>query len=409
MHDIRRHISHRIQKLLTQFPAVAILGARQVGKSTLLKQLLPHATYIDLEKESQFNRLNEDPEFFLKETTRPVIFDEAQLLPKLFNALRVKIDDNRKENGQFLLSGSSSPTLLKNISESLAGRIAILELGTFSWDECLNTTLSNFFKQLVSGDIESMTQLPYRFTNKELLNVCLYGGYPEPFLQHTDTDYYDTWMSNYFKTYIERDVRSLFPGINNHTFQKMIRMLAFNSGNLLNISNIAQSLDISQPTAKHYIDIAHGTFIWRTLPSFETNKPKQLIKMPKGHIRDTGLLNYLLNISSTDTLKLHPQFGKIWEISVIEHLIKGLTATATDIKFHHFRTRNHAEIDLIIEGRFGLIPIEIKAGSRIHHTNLQCLKQFTQTYNSSVGILINQSEKIEWLSPKILQVPASFL
>ena len=409
MHGVKREILPNLQILLTLFPCVAVLGARQVGKSTLLKQALPNAPYFDLEKQSDYDLIERDPEFFLSENPCPLVIDEAQHLPDLFKALRVRIDQNRKQNGQYLISGSSSPDLLKQASESLAGRIAIIELGTFSWEECQNIPASDFFTMITQENWDALKTLPVKFTHDQLYKFCLLGGYPDPYLNHTNPLYYDIWMSNYFKTYIDRDIRSLFPHLNLQTFQRLIKMLAFSSGQLINVSNLAQSLDISQPTAKNYIDIANGTFFWRTLHSFQSNHAKQLIKMPKGHIRDTGLLTYLLNIRSVDDLKSHPSLGKIWETFIIEQIIKGLSTTLIPFKTYHYRTRNQAEIDLIIEGPFGLIPVEIKVGKRSRHQDLQAIKSFVETYNSPVGLIINLGENATYLAPKILQLPATLL
>ncbi len=308
MTGVKRNLYESIRYMLSHFPCVAIIGARQVGKSTLMRQLLPHASFFDLERESDFARIHRDTEFFLRDNPTPLCIDEAQLCPQLFEAMRVKIDENRKQPGQYLLSGSSSPELLNNISESLAGRVAIVELGTFTIAESALQSVPSFYSHLQSGDFTGIDKLQNHITKDQLYEALLYGGYPEPFLKRSEKQFYDLWMENYFRTYIDRDIRRLFPQLNMDAYKRFIRMLAFASGDLINISNFAMSLDVSQPTAKSYFDIAEGTFLWRRIPSFQDNQMKSLIKMPKGHLRDTGLIHYLLNINNIEQLKSHPQY-----------------------------------------------------------------------------------------------------
>ena len=148
------------------------------------------------------------------------------------------------------------------------------------------------------------------------------GSYPEPFLKYSnDRAGFAVWMENYFQTYIKRDIRGLFPGLNINTYQRFVSMLSVSSGQILNFSEFARSLDVSQPTVKQYFNIAHGTFVWRILRSYQKNAKKRVIKMPKGHMRDTGLLNYLLSISSVAAFYANPLAGRIWETFVIEQII----------------------------------------------------------------------------------------
>lgn len=395
--------------MMDHFPCVAIIGARQVGKSTLMHQLLPDAPFYDLEKESDFARITRDTEFFLQDNPTPLSIDEAQLCPQLFESMRVKIDGNRKQPGQYLISGSSSPELMSNISESLAGRVAIIELGSFTTAECTKQAVPEFYSHLQSGDFTKIAKIKTNITKHQVYDALLYGGYPEPFIKHKEKQFYDLWMENYFRTYIDRDIRRLFPQLNMDTYKRFIKMLAFASGDLINASNFAMSLDVSQPTAKSYFDIAAGTFLWRKIPSFQSNQMKSLIKMPKGHLRDTGLINYLLNINNLEQLKSHPQYGKIWEGFVIEQILKNCDAMMMRRQPYFYRTRGQAEIDLILETTHGLIPIEIKSGINIQERQLQTLKNFIKEYRCPIGFVINNAEHIEFLSDHIVQIPANFL
>lgn len=410
MQTNNRAISPSIQALLARFPAVVVLGARQVGKSTLLRALLPDAKCFDLERRSDYQRLSDDPELVFSEHSGPLIFDEAQLAPALFSALRVAIDADRQTNGRFLISGSSSPALLHHVSESLAGRCAVVELSGFSWDEGLQRPASDFFSLLLQDEpLPALKRLAPRFSHRELIDLCLSGAYPEPFLKRDDALFFDQWMESYLKTYVERDIRRLFPTLNLDAYQRFIRMLCYASGEMINLSNFARSLDVSQPTVKKYMDIMEGTFMWRSLKSHEVNYSKSVVKMPKGYVRDTGLLCHLLNIHSLDDLKSHPKYGHIWECFVIEQVLKGLDNQLIPFRAEYFRTRSQAEIDLILLGRFGLIPIEIKASYTTPKRQLLSMEEFINKNACPFGIVINQGEEIFMLSERIIQIPALYL
>lgn len=407
MTGIERSATKSIRELLKLFPCVVVLGARQVGKSFLLKQLFPKTRIYDFEDEDDLNLAQVSLKTFIQSSSIPLVIDEAQLLPALFKSLRVEIDRNRKENGRFIITGSSSPQLLKDISESLAGRIVIFELNNLSLEESYSKNLSDFASSI--DKLEKLKKLKPRYTKKELDDLVFFGQYPEPFLKRQNDKFHKLWMKNYFKTYVDRDVRSLFPGLKLETYKRFIKMLAYSSGNPVNISDIAKSLDVSQPTVKSYLEIAEGTFLWRNIKSYEKNLNTRIIKAPKGYIRDTGLINYSLGLKNIDELKLHPKFGSIWEIFVIEQIIKSMQNNLIENEYLYLRTKNKAEIDLIIEGESGLIPIEIKSGTNTDPRKLISLQNFLNKTKASHGILINTALEVRMLTDSIIQVPAMFL
>lgn len=406
MYTCRKSIVDSIVYLMNNFPAVVLLGARQVGKSTLLKEVCPKGNFFDLENEKDLKRI-EDPFLLFNELRPPYIFDEAQISPSLFKALRVEIDRERNINGRFLLSGPSSPELLKNMTETLAGRIAILEIPTFEWAEQANISQSSFYECLTSP--EALLKLRPQYTHAQLMDYCLHGGYPEPYLKRNDKTYFDIWYANYFKSYIERDVRALFPALNLDAYKRFISMIATSTGEIINAANFARSLDVSQPTIKKYLEIVEGTLLWRKLPSYEKSTSKRVVKMPRGHLRDTGLINYLLNIYDIKGLKGHQLYGRIWEGFVTEQIIKGLNQNLIDHKSYFYRTNNQNEIDLIIEGRIGIIPIEIKSGSSTSIRNLKTLTTFVKNNNLPFGIVVNNGDEVYKLSESIIQIPAIYL
>jgi uncharacterized protein len=408
MSYIKRTITESIHYLLSAFPVVAVLGARQVGKSTLIRHILPDAEFFDLERDDDYFRINNDPRLLLQEIDRPIIFDEAQLSTRLFRALRVAIDQQRELMGQFLLSGFSSPQLLQQISETLAGRVAIVELDPLSWHEIIQTSNPNSFISALNHP-EELLKLQPRISKPELLKCCLYGGYPEPVLKKQDDKYFRLWMENYLKTYVERDIRLLFPQLNLDAYKRFIQMLAFASGEIINAANFSRSLGVSQPTIKHYLEIIEGTFLWRKIPSYEKNVRKRIIKMPKGHLRDTGLINYFLRLKTENDMKSHPQFGRIWEIFIIEQIIRHFKNNLERVEYFYYRTQNQAEIDLVLETDQGLIPIEIKSSSIVSKRQLISLETFIKEHQCPYGLVVNNGDNIYKLSESIVQLPAIYL
>jgi len=216
-------------------------------------------------------------------------------------------------------------------------------------------------------------------------------------------------MDEYFSDYIRRDIQRLFPRINTHKFRLFIQTLSFQSGNLINHSQIARALDVSSVTAKEYLEILHNTFVWRNIRSYEKNKLKKVQKMPKGFFRDQGILHHLLKVDELDRLMVHPAAGFSFEAFVIEEIIRGFQCTLkAGIDYHFYRTRDKSEIDLIIEAPFGVIPIEIKLGHKINRRMLTALKIFIEDTGARFGILVNNSDKIEFLSDNIIQIPAIY-
>ena len=294
---IKRQAQAQISKLLKQFPAVAILGPRQVGKTTLAKQLATglkdKAIYLDMEKPADRNRLMDAHNYLHSQKDKCVIIDEVQLMPALFSVLRPVIDEYRKP-GRFILLGSASPSLVKGISETLTGRIAYTELP-------LITTM----------------ELP---ANISYNRHWLRGGFPEPLLAKTDTAA-QQWMQAFIRSYVERDIENLFGvNISSVTMHRLWTMLAHVSGNIWNAETFARSLGVTAPTVLRYLDYLEGGFMVKRLLPWFTNTKKRLVKSPKVYVRDTGLLHTLLNIHNTDELLSHPVAGASWEGYVMEQI-----------------------------------------------------------------------------------------
>ena len=336
---INRLHSDYVEKLMKQFPVVALLGPRQCGKTTLAKQFKKGnkktTVYFDLESPADFQKFY-DPQLFLTELENDcVIIDEVQRMPELFALLRHLVD-SKKKAGRFLLLGSASPEMIKNVSETLAGRIAYIDTHPFN-----------------------LTEIPLKTTT---LQKHLYrGGFPDSFLAKNDV-LQQNWMDNFVRTFIERDLNQLF-GVTFSTnlMLRLWRMLAHYHGGIWNAQNFSKGLDVSPDTVNRYLDYLCGAFMVRKLPSFHFNSRKRLVKAPKVYIRDSGVVNYLLNIHKMSDLKYNPNIGNLWEGYVIEQILQLLPRT---IQAYYYRTHDGSEMDLVlVKGIHPLVSIEIKNSS----------------------------------------------
>ena len=299
---IYRKLEAEIQKHLQIFPVVAILGPRQCGKSTIVRHLFSDketGIYLDLQNQEDLNKMVDPRLFFKVNADKVICLDEIQLVPELFGTLRSVVDENII-NGKFILLGSASRDLIQKSSESLAGRIGFLYLTPFLLNEVPKIDLNTFWNR---------------------------GSYPNSLL--ADTDEFSTiWRENYIKTYVERDIPQLGFDIPALKLRRFLTMCAHNHGQTLNLSKLAGSMDLTHPTNRRYVDILEQTFILRSLPPYELNVKKRLVKSPKIYVRDSGILHQLLLIKNMDSLFGHPIFGASWEGLVIEQILSNLNCEA---------------------------------------------------------------------------------
>jgi len=410
--DKKRVIRDKVDTLLEMFPVVAIVGSRQCGKSTFVKNLRPDWKYYDLESSDDYQLISSNPVAFFTINHSHIIIDEAQQYPEIFKTLRGVIDADRKNRGRFIITGSSSPTIIKGMSESLAGRIATVEMAPFKQCEYYEKDLSGFYSILAgAGGIDDLMQLRPILSLEQSMTVWIKGGFPEPLIESEgNEDFHRQWMENYMADYVSRDIRNLFPRLNIHNFRRFLTLLAQFSGHQLNMSIMARALETSVSTIKDYLDIIHQTFLWRNMDPYTNNPAKKVQKSKKGFFRDQGILHYLLKIADLDRLLIHPVAGFSFESFVIEEIVRGFQATlATQMDFTYYRTIDKSEIDLIVEGSFGVIPVEIKLGSVVKPQSLRALENFIADLHAEYGILINRGKRIERLSEKIIQIPINYI
>jgi predicted AAA+ superfamily ATPase len=341
--ELPRHAQAALASALRRFPAVALLGPRQVGKTTLARALvLPDRPmlYLDLELPSARRQLEDAESFLFAQKNRLVILDEVQRLPELFAVLRAVIDERRRDGetaGQFLLLGSASGALLQQSSESLAGRITYFELLPF--------TIGEWHASRPGPDLRQ--------------TLWVRGGFPLSLLAPEDASSLE-WREAFITTYLERDIPNIGPRIPAATLRRLWTMLAHRHGGLLNQSDLAAALGISGQTVGRYIDVLVDLMLVRRLPAWHGNVGKRLVRAPKLYVRDSGLLHALLGLVDLESLLAHPVAGASWEGFVIEQI--AAVAHAAQLSF--FRTAHGAEADLVVEFRGGETwIIEIKRSS----------------------------------------------
>lgn len=409
MQGMNRHMLSLIEELLGLFPCVAIVGVRQCGKTTLLSRLPGEWRIHDLEKLADAEAISRDPDLFFRLHPDRTAIDECQLQPRLFPALRVAIDSDRQRPGRYVITGSSSPELLAAVSESLAGRAAIVQLSPLNLGEAHELPPSGFFQCLAERrPARDYLDLPVRLAPAPIHDYWLRGGYPEPWLRNQPR-FAKLWVQNYLQTYLERDLPRLFPGLDREKFRLFANMLAHVSGSIINYSEVARALGVSQPTARDYFRIADGTFLWRHLPAYDRDAAKRVVKHPKGYLRDSGLLHHLLRLQDLDQLRAHPGMGASWEGLAVETVLRGLDAQGAAYQAYHYRTGAGAEVDLVLEGEIGLVPIEIKYTQHIDSRSLRAIRDFVEERGCPHGIVLNNDERPRMLDEKLVGVPLGCL
>lgn len=377
MRHVPRIAEKQFLRLLKTFPAVLVVGPRQCGKSTLTRSALPGWEQLDLERPSDLALLHDDLEGFLAVRPKQVVFDEAQRSPELFSALRHRIDSG-KGKGRYVLLGSASPALMRSVSESLAGRIGLLELTPFRAQE-----------------LQGHPQQKDRW---------FWGGYPSV-LSLRDAHDRSTWLDAYVSTFLERDLPALGLNLPAQRLRTLWTMLTHVHGQLLNVSDLARSLTVSSHTVNGDLDVLEGAFMIRRLQPFFANVQKRLTKSPKLYIRDTGLLHFLAGLRTAKELDTWPKRGHSFEGLVIEELIALANDTLVRPEVFFWRTQAGAEVDLLIRNGTKILPVEIKLGSSIDPQGLRGLKQCMSDLGLKRGWVVNTANDRKMLAPGIEQVP----
>ncbi len=377
MKILPRGAASRLRRLLRTHPAVLVYGPRQCGKSTLVQALYPDWSHIDLERPADLFALQADLEGFFDRHPRRVAIDEAQRLPALFSVLRHVIDRS-KAPGRFVLTGSASPGLLRSISESLAGRVGLLELTPLRPPELAHT--------------------------RHAADRWFWGGYP-PVHARRGGRARREWLDSYVSTFLERDLPSFGVRLPVHRLRVLWTMLTHVHGNPLNASDLARSLGVSSHTVANDLDVLESTFMIRRLSPYYVNIQKRLTKSPKLYVRDTGLLHFLAGLREPAELETWPRRGSSFEGLVIEELAAWAAERLVRPGLFFWRTQAGAEVDLLIVDGHRILPIEIKLGAAVEPRALAGLRQCMADLSLKRGFVITTASERRSIGRSIELVP----
>ncbi|PJG83295.1 ATP-binding protein [Caviibacterium pharyngocola] len=403
----KRQMSLLLKTLIKQFPAVLITGPRQVGKSTLLQHINEDYQYISFDDPVLLAQAQNDPTLFMLNHSGKLILDEVQYAPELFSSLKLAID-KQKQNGLYLLSGSQAFQLMQNVSETLAGRIAILKLQGFSLREIQQSDFHSPFVPTTEYIVRREKAV------KPIENIwkIIHQGYmPRLYEQETNWDIY---YASYVSTYIERDVRALTNVSNISDFTRFMVAIAARSGELLNYSNVAQEVGVSVDTVKRWTTILETSGIIYLLRPYYNNHLKRAIKTPKVYMLDTGLMAWLTKWLTPETISQGAKSGQFFETFVVSEIIKSFYNNGIEPPIYFYRDTNQKEIDLLIEYDRTLYPVEIK-------TSASPDKKMAKTFGIlkdnlpeaeiqiGTGVIINQYPQRLWLAEDLVALPISML
>ena len=400
---IKRTSEDVIKNLSKQFKVVLVTGARQVGKSTLLKHCDENRNYVSLDDLSERELAINEPKLFLETHKAPLIIDEIQYAPNLLSYIKLIVDKSDTK-GQYWLTGSQQFHLMKNVSESLAGRVGILDLMGLSLAE-LSQTPNNepFFPDLEY--IEERRENHKNYSTSDIFKIIYNGSFPALNNQDEFQDR-NAFYSAYIRTYIERDIRDLSSISNEMKFLNFIRVVAARTGQILKYSELANAVDISEPTAKTWLSVLISSNIVYLLEPYYRNITKRMTKMPKIYFLDTGLCSYLTGWSSPEVIEKGAMNGAFFETFVVSEILKSYRHNGERPLIYWYRDTQQKEIDLLIERDGKLHPIEIKLTS---NPNKSMLKHFNVLDNQGYGGLICMRESDIPLTEDVSAIPISYI
>lgn len=364
----KRFLAPHIQELATQYPVVTLLGPRQSGKTTLVRNVFPHKPYVNMEDPENRELATLDPKAFMQSYPEGAILDEVQRVPHLLSYIQVRVDEADKK-GMYILTGSHQTALHSAVSQSLAGRTSLLRLLPLSIQEMRASSIQD-----------------------PLDDIILKGGYPKIYKEHLPiTNAY----SSYFQTYVERDVRNILQVKDIISFERFIKLTASRIGQLVNYASLAADVGVSAVTIKEWISVLEATYILIRLEPYFENFGKRLIKSPKLYFADTGLACYLLGIDTVEQLVHDPHYGNLFENWVVVELMKSRYNQGLDPRLYFYRDVVGKEIDLLYQRGSRLVPIEIKSNKTFSSSFLEGLRYFHEQspQRAENGALIYAGDK----------------
>ncbi len=364
---IKRHLSKSLLKAADSYPVVTLTGARQSGKTTLVRALFPDHTYVTLESPDARSQALADPRTFLARDTH-LILDEVQRAPDLLSYIQELVDEDQT-HGRFIVTGSHNLLLMKSVAQTLAGRTAVLALSPFSVAELSARSVIDPFT------LDTVTLNAGHTPPRGLWETLFTGFYPYIHDRGADSQ---EWYADYFRTYVERDLREIIEVNDLPRFETFVRLAASHTGRELNYSTLASDIGVTQQTARRYLRALELGYLVRTLPPHTANFRKRVRSRSRLHFMDSGLVCYLLGIRDAEMLERHPLRGHIFESYVVSELIKHGSSLRRDQSLYCWRDATGHEIDIVIDAGSTFIPVEVKSGSTVASDAFKTLEWWMQ-------------------------------
>ena len=399
---INRTLENYLCKISSQFKVILVTGARQVGKSTLLKHCDSERNYVTLDDYRERELAINDPELFLQRHKAPLIIDEIQYAPNLLSYIKIAVD-NSDEKGQYWITGSQQFHMMKNVSESLAGRVAVIDLMGLSLKELDFSEQVPFLPTMEYIENMRKTSEKHDLTKKK--KKIWRGSYPEVNVNNTD---WETFYKSYFRTYIERDIKDLNAVKNEMDFLKFLRVLAARTGQMLDYTDISKEVGVSAPTIKSWVSILVSSNIVYLMQPYYSNLNNRIVKTPKIYFLDTGLCSYLTNWNNPQVLESGAMSGAIFETFVVSEIIKSYNHNIKEPNIYYYRDKDKREIDVIIEQNGKLYPIEIKKSA---NPDKSAIKHFSVIPNdkSAEGAVICLANEDYPITKSVNAIPISYI
>ncbi|MCH9613288.1 MAG: hypothetical protein SP1CHLAM54_02870 [Chlamydiia bacterium] len=403
-----RNIEAEVRAYLKIMPVVLLLGARQTGKTTFTHEIMKKNGwhYVTLDDEASLSFAKRNPEAWVEGLPKPIVIDEVQRVPEIFLAIKRDVDENRSP-GRYLLTGSANPFLLPKLGDSLAGRMGIVSMFPFSQGELLGVK-ETFIKKALNGSFDQVQLSP--IDERFWCEMMLRGGYPPVHSLESLGDA-KRWVNSYLQTMMERDVRDISNIEGLREFPRLFRLIATRSSNLLNVSELSRSLGMVNMTLNRYLRLLETLFFIHLLPAWYTNLGKRMIKSPKLHICDTGIMAQLMDINVERLQSDRSLFGQYLESFVFSELMKQKSWCDQECELFHFRNGDH-EVDFILEkADGGVVGIEVKASLKVGSNDARGLLHLKQLIGKRFhrGIVLYLGTKTELLGEKIEAIPVQSL
>lgn len=400
----KRHIEHKLLESARVFKILLVTGPRQVGKTTLLTHLFPNAPHITFDPVLDRFNARVDPDAFLRNYPNQTILDEVQFVPELLSAIKRKVDQS-DHKGQYLLTGSQHLSVLRHVSETMAGRVGIVELENMSIFEEQDSPY-NWVQALFENPLSLRERFLGVFSSSNLYECMWRGSFPG--LIGLSNTQIPQFYESYITTYVERDVRLLEDIGDQSKFGRFMGLLAALTAQEINQTELGRELGAARKTAQRWLSVLQYTYQWRELWPYTSNTIKRITKKQKGYMRDTGMACFLQNIGSHSSLLAHPSLGALFETFCVNTIFKLLSGLPFRVGAYHWRTTGGAEVDMILEKDGMLYPIEFKHRTFVKKQELKGLTSFRQTYphqKIAPGIVVYAGTECYWVDENTLALP----